>query len=73
MSGSQRLIDPDKLRARRIRAGLDRPSLAARAGLNKSFISLIERGQRGVSVQTLHKFAEVLDCDIDDLMPEAAL
>lgn len=70
MSGSQRLIDKDKLRQQRIRARLDQPALAKRAGVDKSFISAIERGVRGVSPQTLGTFADVLGCDITDLMPD---
>jgi len=72
MSGSQRLIDKDKLRNQRIRARLDQPALAERVGVDKSFISAIERGIRGVSPQTLGTLADVLGCDIADLMPEQA-
>ncbi len=72
MSDSRTLIDRDKLRAKRIRARLTQPDLAKRAGLHQSFISAIERGQRGVSPGTLGVLADIFGCDITELMPDKA-
>lgn len=70
MSDSQALLDPDKLRLKRIRARMTRSALARRAGLHHTHISLLERGKRGTTPETLGVLADVLGCDITDLMPD---
>ena len=70
MSDSQGLIDPDKLRARRIRARMTAAELGRRVGVNRSFIPNVERRVCNVSPATLGALADVLGCDIDDLMPD---
>ena len=72
MSDSQALLDPDKLRLKRIRARMSRPALARRAGLHPSHLGLLERGKRGTTPETLGVLADVLGCDIADLMPDKA-
>lgn len=62
------LIDPDKLKARRIRARLTQPGLAEAAGLHPSYITKIEQGRRGGSPETLGRIADVLGIDISELM-----
>lgn len=70
MSDSPPLLDPDKLRLKRIRARMSRPALAERAGLHPSHLGLLERGKRGTTPETLGVLADVLGCDIADLMPD---
>lgn len=70
MSDSPGLIDKRKLRLKRIRAGLTQPQLARAANLHPSHISYMERGDRGTSPKTLNVLAEILRCDITDLMPD---
>ena len=70
MSDSQPIIDKRKLRLKRIRAGLTQPQLAKIAQLHPSHISLMERGGRGASPRTLNTLADVLGCDITELMPD---
>ena len=70
MSDSQALIDKEKLRLKRIRAGLTRPQLAELAQLHPSHVSLMERGKRGTSPKTLNVLAGILRCDITELMPD---
>lgn len=70
MSVSQGLIDPGKLRAKRIRARMTAAELGRRIGVTKSFIPNVERGVYNVSPATLGALADVLGCDIDDLMPD---
>ncbi len=72
MTDSQTLLDPDKLRLARIRARLTRPGLARKAGLHPSHIFLLEKGKRGTTPDTLCTLAEVLACDITELMPDKA-
>ena len=70
MSDSQPIIDKRKLRMKRIRAGLTRSALARLAGLHPSYIRLLELGDRGGSPETLNTLADVLGCDITELMPD---
>lgn len=69
MTGSQ--IRPGrKLRIKRVSADLRQSDLAERAGLHQTFISLLERGKRGTTQETLAVLAGELGCDIKDLMPD---
>jgi transcriptional regulator with XRE-family HTH domain len=72
MSDSHTLLDKDKLREKRIRARLTRPGLARKAGLHPTHIYLLETGKRGTTPETLGTLADVLGCDIADLMPDGA-
>jgi transcriptional regulator with XRE-family HTH domain len=47
--------------------GISQAALAEQAGLQSNFVALVERGQRGVSMETLNSLADALD------MPAACL
>jgi transcriptional regulator with XRE-family HTH domain len=69
MSDSLSVHDPGELRDWRIRAGLSQCELAEATGLTQSYISLLERGVRKrPSARTLKVIADVVGCQIDDLM-----
>jgi transcriptional regulator with XRE-family HTH domain len=55
---TERQIPP--LRAVRIAQGLSLNETAGRAGFDKAHLSRVERGQRGLSVDALHRLALVL-------------
>jgi transcriptional regulator with XRE-family HTH domain len=59
-----------KLRIKRVSADLRQSDLAERAGLHQTHISLLERGKRGTSRETLAVIAEALGCDVADLLPD---
>jgi transcriptional regulator with XRE-family HTH domain len=61
--------DPGRVRRKRIEAGLNRTTLAHNAGISKSHMSQIEKGATGASPRVLKKIADVLGCEIADLMP----
>jgi transcriptional regulator with XRE-family HTH domain len=61
--------DPQRLRRRRIEAGLNQVELAARAGISKSHMSLLERGARNASAPVLKRLAKRLKCEVADLLP----
>lgn len=66
--GKDAAIDPRKLRSRRNKAGLSVSELA-RLGCSKSFVSMLERGQRECSgTEKVALFARVLECEPADLM-----
>jgi len=69
--------DPKIVLARNVKrlrtaAGLSQEELAARAGLHRTYISSVERGQRNVSLENIYALASALGSDPRDLLaPEA--
>ena len=60
-----------KLRQVRTRTGISQEKLGALAGLHRTFISMVERGERNVTIATVEKLANALECRMADLMPDA--
>lgn len=60
-----------RLRAIRLQRGLSQEKLAAEAGLARNFISMVETGQRNVTISTVSKLALALKCRMADLMPDS--
>ena len=58
------------INVRRLRTatGLSQEELAARAGLHRTYISSIERGQRNVSLENIFALASALGCDPRELL-----
>ncbi|MEU9208475.1 helix-turn-helix transcriptional regulator [Streptomyces sp. NPDC048415] len=63
-------VDPKRLRRRRVEAGLSQNALALQVGVTKQLVSAVSLGKANFSPQTLKKVAEVLGCEIADLVPE---
>ncbi|MCC9712039.1 helix-turn-helix domain-containing protein [Streptomyces sp. MNU76] len=61
--------DPGRVRRKRIQAGLNQTTLALKAGISKNHMSQVERGVTGASPRVLKQLADVLGCEIADLMP----
>lgn len=51
--------------------GLSQEELAAEAGLHRTYISLVERGRRNISVGALSRIAEALGIYASRLIAEA--
>ncbi|MEH0650647.1 helix-turn-helix transcriptional regulator [Streptomyces scabiei] len=60
----RRLAFGDRLRTARREAGLTQEQLAARAGMDRSAVSELERGQRDVRLATLLRIESVLGADL---------
>jgi transcriptional regulator with XRE-family HTH domain len=61
---------PQRLKYRRVAAGLSITELATLAGYSKGHLSMLEDGKHhSASATCLKKLAEVLGCEITDLMP----
>lgn len=58
------------LRTKRKEAGLSQEKLALDVGLERTFISMMERGQRQPSLTTLLKIAPALGCSAADLVAD---
>ncbi|MFF9238451.1 helix-turn-helix domain-containing protein [Streptomyces sp. NPDC014776] len=63
-------VDPIRLNRRRVEKGLSQTDLAQAMGVSKSLVSAVSRGKANFSPQALAKAADVLGCEIADLLPE---
>jgi transcriptional regulator with XRE-family HTH domain len=52
----------------RVSAGLSQEALADRAGLHRTYISSIERGERNVSIENIFGIAKALGVDPCELL-----
>jgi transcriptional regulator with XRE-family HTH domain len=59
------------LKLLRVARDLTQVELAKRAGMSRTFIGHLERGQRGVNVASLGRLARALDLGVRDLLPDA--
>jgi transcriptional regulator with XRE-family HTH domain len=56
------------LRELRRASGLSQEELADRAGLHRTYVSAVERGERNLTVGSLEKIAVALNCAFVDLV-----
>jgi transcriptional regulator with XRE-family HTH domain len=61
----------EELRHRRRDRGLTQDELAARAGLHRNYIGMVERGERNATVLTLDAIATVLKANLADVFAAA--
>ena len=59
----------EKLRKLRKERGISQEELGGRAGLHRTYVSSVERGERNVSLETIDKLARGLGLPMGDLMP----
>ncbi len=58
-----------KIKELRLKGGHSQEELAAKAGLHRTYMSDIERGERNVSVENIEKIAKALGVKSSDLLP----
>ena len=58
-----------KLRRIRTKQQISQERLGELAGLHRTYVSSVERGERNVSLETIEKFAEALGVKMAQLMP----
>jgi transcriptional regulator with XRE-family HTH domain len=58
------------LRKVRREKGISQESLADLAGLHRTYVSSVERGERNVTLQTIEKLAKALGVSMSRLMPD---
>ena len=64
---SARLRIAAKLRTTRKERGISQEELAAIAGLHRTYVGAIERGERNVSIDNIERLALALRLDVVDL------
>ena len=63
-----KVLDGEKLREWRERKGIAQWELADELGITPGFLSTIETGKRGVSIETLEKISKRTGISADDLI-----
>jgi len=58
-----------RIKELRLKAGYSQEELAAKAGLQRTYMSDIERGKRNVSIENIEKIAKALGVKSSDLLP----
>ncbi|MGI2065431.1 helix-turn-helix domain-containing protein [Shewanella sp. MF08487] len=58
-----------KLRQKRKELGISQDKLALLAEIDRSYAGRIERGEVNITLEKAYQLAEVLDCDIRQLLP----
>lgn len=58
-----------RIKAARKRAGLTQEDVERMLGYSHCYISMYERNKRKPKIETLEKLAEVIGCDVSDLIP----
>ena len=62
----------ERLRKVRKERGISQERLADLAGLHRTYVSGVERGERNISLLNIERLAVALDVTMSDLMPSAA-
>ena len=57
-----------RVRALRVERGLSQEDLAQNAGLHRTYVGGIERGERNISLVNIEKLAIALDVSVESLM-----
>lgn len=56
------------LKIMRIRRGMTQVELAQKVGISQNALSFYEVGRRSPRMDVLYKLAEILDCDVKDIV-----
>ena len=62
-----------RIRERRKTAGMTQEDLAAKSGLDRTYVSATERGRRNIGLLNLARIAQALQCSAADLLPPTEL
>jgi len=56
-----------RVRQLRLLTGLSQEALAAKAGLRRTYVGSVERGERNISLDNIYVLAEALEMDVCEL------
>jgi len=57
----------EKVRLERLKQGLSQEALATRAGVHRTYIGMIERAEKNITLANIKKIASALSIKISDL------
>jgi transcriptional regulator with XRE-family HTH domain len=57
-----------RIKTERIRRGLSQEALGDLAGLHRTYIGMIERAEKNITLSSIEKLAKALKMDIKDLL-----
>ena len=58
----------EKIRAERMRKGISQEQLGEIAKVHRTYVGMIERGEKNITLQNLVKFAKALGQEVRDLI-----
>lgn len=56
-----------KVRNERIKLGLSQEELAARASVHRTYIGMIERAEKNITLENIEKFSKALGLNLKDI------
>jgi len=60
-----------KVRSERIKQGLSQEELAARSGVHRTYIGMIERAEKNITLVNIEKISKALRLNIRDLFDDS--
>jgi len=57
----------NKVREERLSLGLSQEELAARAGVHRTYVGMIERAEKNITLTNIEKIAKALELSIDEI------
>jgi len=60
----------NKVREERLKRNLSQEELAARAGVHRTYIGMIERAEKNITLENIEKIASALNLKLSDLFKD---
>lgn len=60
----------EKVKQERLRLGLSQEELASRASVHRTYIGMIERAEKNITLENIEKIARALSLKISDIFKE---
>jgi len=59
-----------KVREERLRQGFSQEKLATRAGVHRTYIGMIERAEKNITIENIEKIARALSLNLKDIFKD---